>query len=248
VTIEATTAQPTAPVKDQAKTAAKQLEAFFLRRLLAEARPKGASMLDGGFAGDTFKDMLDEALADKMASAGGLGMSEMFAKQLGGDASFRANSSVPTPELGPSNDAGSWNDQMPQLSMPVPGRIGSGYGPRVGHTGTTHQHQGLDLTAKFGQPVASAAGGTVEHAGPAGTYGNLVIVRHDHGYQTRYAHLSAVEVKVGQKVSTGQELGEVGSTGLSDGPHLHFEVRKGDQVIDPTAFLPLNRSKGWTSR
>ncbi len=232
---------PPAPV-DQAKTAGKQLEAFFLRRLLAEARPKGTSMLDGGFAGDTFKDMLDEALADKMAAAGGLGMSDMFAKQLGknGDASFATQ--VAPPELGPEIPG------MPQFAMPVPGRVGSGYGPRVGHTGTTHMHQGLDLTAKLGDPIAAAAPGKVEHAGPAGTYGNLVIVRHENGYQTRYAHMSAVGVKVGEQVTTGQQLGNVGSTGLSDGPHLHFEVRKGDQAIDPTVVLPLNGSAGRTNR
>ena len=224
--------------KDPAKTAAKQLEAFFLRQLLKEARPQGASMLDGGFAGDTFKDMLDEALADKMSAAGGLGMSDMFVKQLGPGS---------TQEVAPPTDLGPAIDGL-QLSMPVPGRIGSGYGPRVGHNGLTHQHQGLDLTAKFGDSIAAAAPGTVEHAGPAGTYGNLVIVRHDNGYQTRYAHMSSVGVKVGQHVTAGQQLGNVGSTGLSDGPHLHFEVRKGDQAIDPTALLPLNGSKARASR
>ncbi len=222
---------------DPAKAAAKQLEAFFLRRLLAEARPKTAGMLAGGFAGDTFKDMMDEALADKMSAAGGLGISEMFSKQLGPGSTME----ISTKALGPSMDG-------MQLSMPVPGRVGSGYGPRVGHDGTTHQHQGLDLTAAFGDQIKSAAAGTVAHAGPAGTYGNLVIVKHENGYQTRYAHMSTVGVKVGEQVSTGQALGQVGSTGLSDGPHLHFEVRKGDQAIDPTAVLPLNGSRTRTSR
>ena len=75
---------PQPPQRDQAHVAAKQLEAFFLRRLLAEARPQGGAGLDAGFAGDTFKQMLDEAVADKVASAGGIGMADMFAKQLGG--------------------------------------------------------------------------------------------------------------------------------------------------------------------
>jgi len=241
VTAELAPATAPSTTREQAKTAAKQLEAFFLRRLLAEARPKGASMLDGGFAGDTFKDMLDEAIADKMAAAGGLGMSDLFIKQLGPKSTMEVEAPV-HPDLGPMIDG------MPQFAMPVPGRIGSGYGPRVGHTGAVHQHQGLDLTAGFGQPIVAAASGTVEHAGPAGTYGNLVIVRHDNGYSTRYAHMSAVGVKVGEKVSTGQPLGNVGSTGLSDGPHLHFEVRKGDQAIDPTELLPLNGSARRTSR
>ena len=225
--------------KDQSKAAAKQLEAFFLRRLLAEARPKQAGMLDGGFAGDTFKDMMDEALADKMSEAGGLGMSEMFAKQLGPGSTQEL---AKPPTLGPSLDG------MPQLASPVPGGVGSGFGARVGHDGTTHQHPGLDLWAKTGDNVSSAASGTVDYAGPAGTYGNLVNVKHENGYSTRYAHLSRVGVKVGEHVDTGQPLGNAGSTGLSDAPHLHFEVRKGDQAIDPTALLPLNGSRARTSR
>lgn len=229
-------AQPRGPEVDQTKAAAKQLEAFFLRRLLAEARPKGG-MLDGGFAGDTFKDMMDEALADKISGAGGLGMSEMFAKQLGGSTQ-ELPSSVPVPSL----------DGMPAFANPVPGGVGSGFGARVGHDGTTHQHPGVDLWAKTGDTVSSAAPGTVDYAGPAGTYGNLVIVKHENGYSTRYAHLSAVGVKVGEHVDSGQLLGNAGSTGLSDAPHLHFEIRKDDQAIDPTAFLPLNGSKPRASR
>ena len=205
-------------------------------------------MLDGGFAGDTFKDMLDEALADKMSAAGGMGMANMFAKQLGPGSTMEV---APSPSTAAS-DASFLLDRPAidgmQLSMPVPGRVGSGYGPRVGHNGLTHMHQGLDLTAKMGDPIAAAGPGTVTHAGPAGTYGNLVIVRHENGYQTRYAHMSSVGVEVGQHVTAGQALGKVGSTGLSDGPHLHFEIRKGDQAIDPTAFLPLNGSTGRASR
>jgi murein DD-endopeptidase MepM/ murein hydrolase activator NlpD len=229
--------QPTA--KDQAKTAAKQLEAFFLRQMLAEARPKGGGMLEGGFAGDTFKDMLDEQLADKMSGAGGFGMAEMFTKQLGGSTQELPHSA---PVMGPSFEG------MPQFASPVPGGVGSGFGARVGHDGTTHQHPGLDLWAKTGDSVSSAASGTVDYAGPAGTYGNLVIVKHENGYSTRYAHLSHVGVKVGEHVDVGQQLGNAGSTGLSDAPHLHFEVRKGDQAIDPTALLPLNGSKPRASR
>lgn len=222
---------------DDAKTAAKQLEAFFVRQFLAEARPHGGGMIDGGFAGDTFKQMLDEAVADKLAGAGGLGMADMFAKQLGPkDAIAGIATIAPTAsrELGPAID------NAPQLQMPVIGRPSSGYGPRVGHDGTTHKHAGLDLSATMGTPVAAAAPGEVTHAGPLGDYGNLVIVRHDDGFETRYAHLSAVGVTRGTRVVAGQLLGNVGSTGLSDGPHLHFELRHDGQPLDPAPRLPLN--------
>jgi murein DD-endopeptidase MepM/ murein hydrolase activator NlpD len=223
----------TAPKADSKATAAKQLEAFFLRRLLSESRPKGG-LMGGGFAGETFEGMLDEALADKMSSAGGVGLAKTFARQLGPKGSELADFITP---------AG-----MPRMEMPVAGSFTSGYGPRVGHGGETHVHQGVDLAARLGAPVTAAAPGVVEHAGPAGTYGNLVTVRHDNGFTTRYAHLSTVGVKPGDRVTAGQALGAVGSTGLSDGPHLHFEIRKGSEAIDPTGVLPLNRSATRTSR
>jgi murein DD-endopeptidase MepM/ murein hydrolase activator NlpD len=131
----------------------------------------------------------------------------------------------------------------PHFVMPVAGRPSSGYGLRADpvHGGTVN-HPGFDLAASSGTEVAAAAGGTVVHAGPAGTYGNLVTVRHDNGFETRYAHLSQVDVKVGDVVPAGAELGKVGTTGYSTGPHLHFEVRRDGVPIDPAPLLPLNRS------
>ncbi|MEJ7601878.1 MAG: peptidoglycan DD-metalloendopeptidase family protein, partial [Kofleriaceae bacterium] len=226
---------------------------FFLRRLLAEARPQGGGLVDGGFAGDTFKQMLDEAVADKVASAGGLGMADMFAAQLGGKGAISATaaaSGLPAPHQ-VASFTGELGDEiagMPRFAMPVPGHVTSKYGPRVGHTGETHLHKGLDLSSKLGDPVAAAAAGTVTHAGPAGDYGNLVTVRHADGFETRYAHLSAIGVATGQAVEAGQALGQVGSTGLSDGPHLHFEVRQDGDAVNPSALLPLNRSGSRANR
>jgi murein DD-endopeptidase MepM/ murein hydrolase activator NlpD len=131
----------------------------------------------------------------------------------------------------------------------VSGRPSSGYGLRVDpiHGGTVN-HPGFDLAAASGTEVAAAARGTVVHAGPAGTYGNLVTLRHDNGFETRYAHLSEVDVRVGDVVEAGAELGKVGTTGYSTGPHLHFEVRHDGQAIDPAPLLPLNSSGTRTTR
>src|SRR5262249_17434865 len=93
---------------------------------------------------------------------------------------------------------------------------------------------------KVSTTVSAAAAGEVTHAGPAGTYSNLVTVRHQNGVETRYAHLSATSVKVGDRVEPGQPIGAVGTTGYSTGPHLHFEVRKDGQPIDPAPLLPIN--------
>ena len=244
--------------QDDAKTAGKQLEAFFLRQLLSETRPQGGGALDGGFAGDTFKQMLDEAIADKMSSAGGIGMAQIFAKQLG-PASGKAGevAAPPLPPIAPAPGAAAPGAPAPATAMladpalagaphfvlPVAGRPSSGYGLRTDpiHGGSVN-HPGFDLAAASGTEVAAAARGTVVHAGPAGTYGNLVTLRHDNGFETRYAHLSEVAVHVGDVVEAGADLGKVGTTGYSTGPHLHFEVRHDGQPIDPAPLLPLNRS------
>ncbi len=236
-------------VHDDSKVAAQQLEAFFLRQLLAEARPQGGA-IDGGFAGDTFKSMLDEAIADKMTAAGGIGMSSMFAKQLGKAEEVSPGGGLPPAALPmPPSQLGPEIEGAPRLVLPVVGRASSGYGMRndpIKHAAILHP--GFDLAAPTGTPVGAAAGGKVTHAGPAGTYGNLVTVRHENGYETRYAHLSAVTVKEGDQVQPGQQVGAVGTTGYSTGPHLHFEVRHEGKSIDPAPLLPLNRSDARTNR
>jgi murein DD-endopeptidase MepM/ murein hydrolase activator NlpD len=234
------------PKGSDAKQAAQQLEAFFLRQLLSETKPAGGGAIDTGYAGDTFKQMLDGALADKMSAAGGIGMAKMFEKQLDGKGAQQVAAAPSThlPEVGPS-----LMDGAPRLAMPVIGRASSGYGMRndpIKHAEINHP--GFDLAAPTGTPVTAAAGGTVTHAGPAGTYGNLVTIKHDNGYETRYAHLSHVEIKEGAKVEPGQLVGEVGTTGYSTGPHLHFEVRHDGQAIDPAPLLPLNGPRTRSTR
>jgi murein DD-endopeptidase MepM/ murein hydrolase activator NlpD len=97
------------------------------------------------------------------------------------------------------------------------------------------QHQGIDFAAPTGTPVVTVADGTVVHAGLNGGYGNLVVVDHGGGITTYYAHLSAYGegVQEGARVERGQEIGQVGSTGRSTGPHLHFEIRRDGKYLDP---------------
>ncbi|MGH9886893.1 MAG: M23 family metallopeptidase, partial [bacterium] len=224
--------------------------------MLTEARPQGGGMLDGGFAGDTFKQMLDEAIADKMTAAGGVGMTQMFARQLDKTNEVAGAPAMPIANapLDASRALPGLHDPpiegAPHFILPVAGRPSSGYGLRADpmHGGEMINHPGFDLAATTGTPVAAAAGGTVVHAGPAGTYGNLVTLRHDNGFETRYAHLSSVDVKVGDRVEAGSGLGKVGSTGYSTGPHLHFEVRHDGKAIDPAPLLPLNSSLVRTTR
>ena len=124
------------------------------------------------------------------------------------------------------------------LVVPVSGRRTSGFGPRVHPITGRHQHHaGVDVAAPSGTPVAAAAAGTVVRAGSAGGYGLLVEVDHGQGVVTRYAHLSATDVAPGQRVAAGAQLGAVGSTGRSTGPHLHLELRVDGEPVDPQGLL-----------
>jgi murein DD-endopeptidase MepM/ murein hydrolase activator NlpD len=110
-------------------------------------------------------------------------------------------------------------------------------------TGEKDYHPGLDISADKGDPVYSTANGKVVNASAAGNYGNLVIVDHGYGLETRYGHLSAFKVKVGQDVKRGDLLGLVGSTGRATGAHLHYEVRANGRILNPLQLLLNPRRK-----
>jgi murein DD-endopeptidase MepM/ murein hydrolase activator NlpD len=114
----------------------------------------------------------------------------------------------------------------------------SGFGVRVDpFVGRPAMHTGLDFRATTGDPVRATANGKVISANWTGGYGRMVEVDHGNGLSTRYGHLSAIDVKVGQSVKAGQVVGEVGSTGRSTGPHLHYETRIDGEAVDPQKFL-----------
>jgi murein DD-endopeptidase MepM/ murein hydrolase activator NlpD len=100
----------------------------------------------------------------------------------------------------------------------------------------TRIHKGVDIAAPEGTMVRSSAGGKVLVAEFAEGWGNLVVIGHDQGYETRYAHLKAIHVTEGDQVGAGMQIGEVGSTGRSTGPHLHYEVRKDGAYLDPSEY------------
>lgn len=125
--------------------------------------------------------------------------------------------------------------------LPLPARsyeITSGYGGRNNPTGNGGQfHQGVDLAAPSGTPIYAVTGGTVEQAGDAGDgYGTLVRIKSGNTV-TYYGHQSSVNVAVGDTVAAGDQIGSVGSTGNSTGPHLHFEVRNNGSSVEPVAYL-----------
>lgn len=130
------------------------------------------------------------------------------------------------------------------VHMPITGRYrqSSGFGNRTDpFTGGRAFHSGLDFAAATGTTVMSAGDGVVSFVGVRSGYGKVVEVTHPDGLVTRYAHLSAQIARKGQRVSTGTPIARVGSTGRSTGPHLHFEVRRGDKAVDPKPFLDAGK-------
>ena len=126
------------------------------------------------------------------------------------------------------------------VRKPIPGEVDmtSGFGVRVDpFLHGAAMHTGIDLRGEEGEPVRATAAGTVTHAGWSGGYGKMVEIDHGNGLATRYAHLSAIEVRVGDKVRIGQTVGLLGSTGRSTGPHLHYETRVDGEAVDPQKFL-----------
>ena len=126
-------------------------------------------------------------------------------------------------------------DSMESYHYPYIGRITSRYGPRRGRA-----HQGLDISLKTGDPIYATFDGKVRFSKAAGNYGNLVIIRHNNGLETYYAHLSQRDVEVGDWVVAGQQIGLGGSTGRSTGPHLHYEVRYRGQSFDPERIIDFS--------
>ena len=126
------------------------------------------------------------------------------------------------------------------IRKPVSGEIdmSSGFGMRMDpFLRSPAMHTGLDMRGDTGEPVRVTANGTVTIAGVNGGYGKMVEVEHSNGLATRYAHLSSIDVRVGQRVKIGQIIGKIGSTGRSTGPHLHYETRVDGDAVDPQKYL-----------
>lgn len=129
------------------------------------------------------------------------------------------------------------------IGIPAPGReITSNFGNRRDpFLGRMAFHGGIDFRTPTGTPVLSTGSGIVVHAGRNGGYGKMVEIDHGNGITTRYAHMSSVEVREGDQVAMGARLGKTGSTGRSTGPHLHYEVRRNGDAVDPMRFLKAAR-------
>ena len=119
--------------------------------------------------------------------------------------------------------------------VPVNGNITSRYGSR--ESIRNHDHRGLDIAAKTGTPIKAAADGTIKYSGTMSGYGNLIIIDHGNGITTYYGHCSKLYKSQGQNVTAGDVIAAVGSTGNSTGAHLHFEIRKNGEYLNPAKYI-----------
>lgn len=131
---------------------------------------------------------------------------------------------------------------MPYLSPLKNGVVVSGFGVRMHPVlQESRMHNGVDFRAKEGTEVYAAGSGLILEAGESGgNYGLMIDIHHDNSYVSRYAHLSKLAVKAGEVVVAGQLIGYTGNTGLSTGPHLHYEVIQNKAKVDPMIYLPEN--------
>ena len=162
--------------------------------------------------------------------------------------SFSTKGEGPDPDGARANDILQSLDKMnlyriaatkAPFALPVAGsfRFTSGFGPRWGR-----MHSGTDFAGAHGTPIVTTADGVVTFAGRQSGYGNLIKIKHEFGIETRYAHLSRIRVKVGQRVSRGDRIGDMGNTGRSTGTHLHYEVRVGGKAVNPMTYIKAARN------
>jgi murein DD-endopeptidase MepM/ murein hydrolase activator NlpD len=215
-----------APAQDGAAGAARALEALVLKQMLtASGAFKGAAAGGNALYSDLFVDTLGEAIA----KAGGLGLAAQIEQSL-----EPAGSKPPTP--------GPFSPPSPSASLPplvaAQSHITSPFGQRRDpFDGHAAHHSGVDVAAPEGSPVLAAADGIVRQAGDRGGYGAALEIDHGNGVTTLYAHTSELLVREGDRVQKGQAIAKVGHTGRATGDHLHFEVRRGNQPVDPARAL-----------
>jgi murein DD-endopeptidase MepM/ murein hydrolase activator NlpD len=224
---------------DTVRLLAQQFESLLLGQMLRDMQPKSSGEDGVGFGGALTETIYSE-LASVLTKAGGIGLATSLE-----DAMART-----TPGAEPADAIISGMPTMPTLRQhspwlpggPIaigldPDRVSSAYGVRRDPiSGMSRMHQGVDIPMATGDDVRSLQGGTVTESQIRGGYGQTIVVDHGDGLTTRYAHLSARHVQVGDTVTAGQVVGLAGQTGRATGPHLHLEVRENGVAIDPMGF------------
>lgn len=221
---------------EQIWAVAEGFEEIFNNMLFKAMRPKEADgFLGESYQGKMYKDMFYSEISHELSKRhDGLGIARMVHDFLAGEQqpirqaaisrTFNAAQAVALDSVVRRNS----------FQLPVEGRISSGFGLRTHPiTGETQFHQGVDIAAPAGSPIKAIDDGVVVFAGQAGGYGNLITLQHDDGKESFYGHNQENLVNEGDRVRSGQIIGLVGSTGLSTGPHVHFEIHRNGEKVNP---------------
>lgn len=207
---------------------------MLLTRMLRDMREAGRwdDNESDGLGAAAFSETFDAELARHLTSAQGLGL----ASQLTGSMEAQLDAHVAKSDLPATVE----NTQVPSDGLRFgvnAGSITSQYGWRNDPiAGGQRFHRGIDIRAAYGDTVQSAGPGRVVFSGEQGGYGNTVVIEHEGGVRTRYAHLAAATVQAGDSVAAGQAIGQAGSSGRSTGTHLHFEVTHNGQPVSPSEW------------
>lgn len=240
--------------KSELKKVAQEFEAIFIANMLKVMREtiEESGLMEGGFGKSIYTELFDQEVSLNIAKHGALGISDLLYRNLSADKtsdkkeSSQPVTSDPEPGLQPAPQASpgdSGISDKPErvisdLQLPIRAAISSAFGLRKDpFSKQTRFHKGLDLAAPEGMKVMAALQGTVVSAGYENGYGNTVLIQHSGGLQTRYGHLASINVKPGDAIASQSILGTVGDTGQSSGPHLHFEVIRMGQPVDPLLSL-----------
>jgi murein DD-endopeptidase MepM/ murein hydrolase activator NlpD len=222
--------------------AVREFEAILLRQMLEGLRELFASDSEDGddFGGEALFDTLESELARQLSEQGGLGLAEGLVRQTDGQSEVGGDERF----LLPGAVAGRIMAELPgrlgeralngSIQAPFGTAVTSDFGWRADPIdGTRSFHAGVDVKAAFGVEVPAVRGGQVTFVGEQPGYGLTVVVGHDQGETTRYAHLSALLVQSGEQIASGQPIGRVGQSGRATGPHLHFEMARNGRRVDP---------------